>query len=101
MASELIGQFSEGRTLNDYRTDVLLKSAIERQFEIIGEALNRLKKIDEAALAEIGNSQQIIAFRNVLIHGYDQIKPEIVWSAVTENLPELQSQVVKMLGREE
>ena len=72
---------------------------MERQFEIIGEALNRLAKADPAAASRIGDYQQIIAFRNVLIHGYDIIDDQVVWEAVQGNLPTLQDKVQALLDQ--
>ena len=69
-ACRLLEEFTVGKSLADYESDALLRSAVERQFEIIGEAL-RLAIREEPVLAGlITNSSRIIAFRNRLIHGY-------------------------------
>ena len=62
----------------DYSADALLRSAVERQLTIVGEALNRLKKIEPAAASSITDARQIIAFRNILVHGYDIVRDEVV-----------------------
>ena len=67
-AAERLGRFAEGKTLNDYRTNDMLRSAVERQFEIIGEALGQLLKVDAATAQKIAEHHRIIAFRNILIH---------------------------------
>ena len=72
-AAAFVTQATEAKTLNEYRQDRLLRQAVERNFEIIGEAVGRLAKLDPATAAKIGDYQQIISFRNVLIHGYDLI----------------------------
>ncbi len=98
-AAEMIQQFTVDRTLDDYSSDAMLRSAVERRFEIIGEALNRLAKSDPAAASRIGDYQQIIAFRNVLIHGYDIIDDQVVWEAVQDYLPALQDKVQALLDQ--
>ncbi len=86
-----------GKTLDQYLADDLLRPAVERHFEIIGEALNRLGKHDPASLEQIPDHVQIIAFRNILIHGYDAIDDRRVWDAVRSSLPALHRQVENML----
>ena len=70
-AAEYILRVTRGKTMADYLADELLRPAVERKFEIIGEALNRLVRHDPAVAQSIHDCAQIIAFRNVLIHGYD------------------------------
>jgi uncharacterized protein with HEPN domain len=70
---------------------------VERHFEIIGEALNRLNRIDPDTAAQITDAAQIIAFRNVLIHGYDAIDDSRVWDGIQHSLPALHSQVTELL----
>jgi uncharacterized protein with HEPN domain len=68
---------------------VLLRSAVERQFEIVGEALNRLSKEDPTAAERIPDLPHIVAFRNILIHGYAMVDDRIVWEVVTTQLDHL------------
>jgi uncharacterized protein with HEPN domain len=96
-AAELILQFTLDRTLDDYRSDPLLRSGVERQFEIVGEALNRLRKLDQTTAARLSEHQRIIAFRNLLIHGYDIVDDEIVWEVVQLKLPVLQAEIQTLL----
>ena len=92
-AATLIGRFSTGKQLGDYRNDPMLRSAIERQFEIIGEALNRLKRLDSETVARISDYQRIIDFRNVLAHGYDVVSDNVVWDIVQHKLPDLRREI--------
>jgi uncharacterized protein with HEPN domain len=85
------------KTLDSYRTDDLLRPAVERYFEIIGEALARMRKTNPQALSEVPDHAQIIAFRNVLIHGYDAIDHTRVWDAIQNSLPRLLARVETLL----
>jgi|SRR5882757_1891314 len=68
---EDIRDVTADKSLDQFRLDRILRQAIERNFEIIGEAIKRLAQLDQETATEIGDYRQIIAFRNVLIHGYD------------------------------
>lgn len=92
-AVALIVEFTTGKTFEDYATSALLRSAVERQFEIIGEALNRLKRIDEETIEKITDHQRIIGFRNILAHGYDIVSAEIVWDIVQNRVAVLQQEI--------
>ncbi|MBN2589981.1 MAG: DUF86 domain-containing protein [Sedimentisphaerales bacterium] len=82
---------------DNYNKSAMIQSAVERQFEIIGEALNRLSKIDPETLSKINNYQRIISFRNILIHAYDIIESMVVWDIIQDDLPELYNTVQKLL----
>lgn len=100
-ASERILQFIENKTLSDYTSEALLRSGIERQFEIIGEALNRLVKVEPDVAGQITHYKRIISFRNILIHGYDIVEDPVVWDVATRDLPKLYRQVQNLLGKED
>ena len=68
-ACELLLRFTSGKTFDEYAKDELLRSAVERQFEIIGEALGQALRVDSALAGAVTDSGRIIAFRNRLIHG--------------------------------
>ena len=72
--------------------------AVERKFEIIGEAFNRLDKSDPTIAAQIPQHRQIISFRNVLIHGYDILDEAIVWQIIQADLPILKQTVEALLA---
>lgn len=96
-AGELVRRFTFGKTLVDYQEDELLRSAVERQFEIIGEAMNRLATVDEYTAHRISNFQRIIAFRNILIHGYADVDDSLVWDIIATYLTGLLSEVSDLL----
>lgn len=83
-AAAFIREAVSGKTADDYRRERLLRQAVERNFEIIGEAMNRLTQHDPDTAARISKHRQIVDFRNVLIHGYDLIDHRIVWSTIDE-----------------
>lgn len=85
------------RDFNIYLGDKMLRRAVEREFEIIGEALNRIDKIDSSL--EISSKKQIISMRNRVIHGYDEIDNEIVWGTINRHLPILKKEVGVLLNK--
>ena len=96
-ACDLLLQFTAGKTFSDYSTDPMLRSAVERQFEIIGEALVQALRLDPSLSSRISNTGRIIAFRNRLIHGYASIADEIVWGILEANLPSLRKEVAALM----
>ena len=88
-ASERVERFVDGKTFSDYKADELLRAGVERQFEIVGEALTQLNKIDAATAAALPACKRIIAFRNILIHGYASVDDQLVWGVVESSLPAL------------
>ncbi len=75
----------------------MLRQSTERNFEIIGEAMRRLTQQDAATAGQISGYVQIIAFRNILIHGYDQIDHALVWQVIRRDLPVLLAEVSVLL----
>ena len=100
-ASELLTRFIAGKGLGDYLADSMLRSAVERQFEIIGEALNRALTFDPSLALRITNCSRIIAFRNRLIHGYATVSDEVVWGVVEGGLPALRREIETVLAEGE
>ena len=96
-AADFAKAVTHGVTLEQFKQDRLLRQAVERNFEIIGEAVRRLEKDDAATAAGIADYRRIIAFRNVLIHGYDVADPAIVFSAIADNLVPLLRDVNALL----
>ena len=92
-AANVLREFTAGRSFDQYRNDAMLRAAVERQFEIIGEAMARLARVDEAVAARISGYRRIIAFRNVLIHGYADVDDRLVWDVVETSLPTLVDEI--------
>jgi uncharacterized protein with HEPN domain len=92
-------QFIADRSWSDYQSDPMLRSADERQFQIIGDALKRLSKVDPDTAAEIPDLPRIVAFRNVLVHGYAMIDNELVWEVATTRAQVLSMAIDGLLER--
>lgn len=97
-ACRLLKQFVAAKTLVDYDLDALPRSAVERQFLTIGEALNRLAKTEPEIVRGITDARQIIAFRNILVHGYNVIRHEVVWGVLENDLPTLTREITDLLA---
>jgi uncharacterized protein with HEPN domain len=97
-ACQALREFTNNKSLDDYNTDKLLRSAVERQFEIIGEAINQLHSVDSKIAEAIPEYQKIIAFRNILIHGYASIQNDVVWGVLEGDLPKLEQHVTALLS---
>jgi uncharacterized protein with HEPN domain len=96
-AAERIARYTAGKTFPSYESDDFLRSAVERQFEIVGEALNHLRRVDPETAARIPEIERIIAFRNVLIHGYADVDNLLVWGVVESRLAPLRSTLSSLL----
>lgn len=88
-AALAIRTFTAGMNSSAYLVNDMAQSAVERKFEIIGEALNQLGKLSPALAARIPELPQIVAFRNQLIHGYATVNPGTVWNVTQNALPPL------------
>lgn len=92
-----VKEFLSNRTFKEYTSNELLRSAVERKFEIIGEALNRIRDAEPEILSQIRNYRDIVSFRNILTHGYDTIDDRIVWNIIEDDLDSLIEDVEKLL----
>jgi uncharacterized protein with HEPN domain len=99
-AADLIAEFVAGRGFGDYAANPMLRSAVERQFEIVGEALNQALRRAPELGSLITDSSRIIAFRNRLVHGYASVSCETVWGIIEGNLPVLREQLKRLLRDE-
>ena len=90
-AADRLVRFVTGKSLEDYLADELLRSAVERQFEIIGEALSQLRNTDATTADLIPDLRRIVAFRNILAHGYASVNDRTVWGVIEGGLEPLSS----------
>ncbi len=95
-ANEVL-EFTDGMSFENYIADRKTQSAVERKFEIIGEALNRISQIDGELLEKIRDYRSIISFRNILAHGYDSIDERVVWGIMETDLDHLIDDVEKLI----
>jgi uncharacterized protein with HEPN domain len=91
-------EFSKNKTFADYEEDDLLRSAIERQFEIAGEAVRQLDKLDAELAKRLSEYPRIIAFRNILIHGYAEVDDRLVWDILESRVGTLHEEVSALLS---
>jgi len=94
LACNEILDFIDGKKFEDFQENRMFQLAIEREFEIIGEALHRLYQIEEDTLDEkIPEYRKIIDFRNIIAHGYDIIDEAAMWDFAVNRVPELLEKV--------
>jgi uncharacterized protein with HEPN domain len=96
-AANDIQQFVKGVTADDYPRNQMLKAAVERKLEIIGEALGQAARHFPEIALRIANCAQIVAFRNRLIHGYSVVSDALVWDVIESDLPKLKSDAEALL----
>jgi uncharacterized protein with HEPN domain len=97
-AAAAIGAFIAGRTPDDYKADLMLRSAVERQLEILGEALARALRLDPTLQSRLPASRGAIDFRNVIAHEYDALAAATVWDIARNELPGLAADVAVELS---
>jgi len=85
------------KNLSDYDNNKLIKRGVEREFEIIGEAINRIMKAD--ADIEISNARKIVNLRNWIIHSYDNVDSIIIWTIIKRDLPVLLNEVQQLIQK--
>lgn len=82
----------------EYRKNIMLKRAVERNLEIVGEAVNRILKRDENYKTKISEAKSIIGLRNQVIHAYDNISDENIWSILINHLPKLKIEINELIN---
>ncbi|MDX2191177.1 MAG: HepT-like ribonuclease domain-containing protein [Bacteroidota bacterium] len=88
--------FPDKKDFYDYKENRMRKKAIERELAIIGEAINRLKKLESSI--KIENANQIISLRNFLVHSYEKVEDEIIWGIIVYHLPKLKLEITKLFN---
>ena len=96
-ACETLAQFVEGKQFADYDANLLLRSAVERQLMIVGEALGQAARTDEELVEQIENAREIINLRNVIVHGYAVIENETIWGILQGDVPRRRDRIAQLL----
>ena len=97
-AAEAISTFVEGRTACEYEGDLMLRSAVERQFEVLGKAMGRALGIEPDLAVRLADARSVVDFRNVIAHDYDRLSDRAVWDVATGHLPELRESLAALLS---
>lgn len=96
-AAHAVFVFCADRTLASYRADLMLRSAVERQLEILGESLGQLARASPDLGARIPDLRRIVGFRNFLAHAYATVEDDVVWAIVQSDVPALRSVLEELL----
>ncbi|OMG12101.1 hypothetical protein BKH06_05195 [Actinomyces naeslundii] len=96
-AVQALRRFTKGVSEEEYLSDLMLSSAVERQLEMLGEALNRVRRSDRQAADRIPDLHQIIGMRNIIAHEYGSVDGRLVWAAATTRVVMLETILAEML----
>lgn len=97
-ACRAVEQFAQGRDFAAYQSNEMLRAAVERKLEVIGEAFTKLEDVEPEVAEAFPDLRKIVGLRNRIIHGYDSVDDEIIWDVVQNKLPTLRRQVEESLS---
>jgi uncharacterized protein with HEPN domain len=100
-ACDLLEEFTQDNAFDTYMNDALLRSAVERQFMIVGEAMFQALRIDPSLEDRISDARRIVNFRHVMVHDYATVDDRTVWGVVQRRLPTLRNEVEALLAAAE
>lgn len=96
-ACRAIAEFVKDKSFSDYEKNLMLRSAVERQFEIIGEALHQAETIDAELREQLPELHRIVGMRNRIIHGYDSVDDELLWQTIHAHITPLAQHLTELL----
>ena len=96
-AARLVSQFTEGESFAEYERNIMLRSAVERQFIIIGESVSMLSKAEPEAMSRVTDYRAVISLRNRLAHVFFDTDDGVVWNVITYHLPVLRDEVAELI----
>ena len=88
-----------GRQYDIFENDIIFRKFVERNIEILGEAMNRILKIEPKI--NVKSARKIVDTRNYVIHAYDSLKPDILWAIVINHIPRLKTDILKLIEHTE
>lgn len=94
-SNSIFDYLGDKRDFFEYEQNKMLRRAVEREFEIIGEAINNILKIDSDF--QIKNARRIVDLRNLVIHGYDKVDNAIIWGIISKDLPQLRNEIEQLI----
>ncbi len=97
-ACEAILKFTAGKSFADYEADLMLRSAVERQRMIVGEALNKANRLDETIAEHVPEVRDIVPLRNIIAHGYAVVENATIWGILQADVPKLREQIRELLA---
>ncbi len=89
-------KIKSGNNFQNFESEILLRRAIERDLEIIGEAIKKILELEPTI--QISSARKIIGLRNIISHAYDSIEPEIIWGIIQRDIPILQTEINQIKG---
>ena len=97
-SSRFLLELTVNQTVARYNSDRVFRGAVERELQIIGEAMLQLKALSPETASSFTEHERIIGFRHVLVHGYYNLDPDLVWLVIKEKLPILRGELETLLG---
>lgn len=97
-AARFVADYTCGVSLEEYEANRPMRQAVERSFEVMGEAMRRLEHHDPEVASTIPEARDVVGFRNVLIHAYDSVDHAQVWLTIRDRLPPLLERIEQMLA---
>jgi uncharacterized protein with HEPN domain len=92
---------TKSEDVTKYKNDRVFRGAVERELQIIGEAMLQLKALSPETASQFTEHERIIGFRHVLVHGYHDLDSDLVWLVIKEKLPILRGELEALLGTTE
>ena len=99
-AAALVAEWTAGLSIEEYQQRAMVRAAVERELQIVGQALAQLTKLDPTLAEHITDRRRIVAFRNILVHGYADVDDRLVWDVVATKLPTVRAELDVLLPPE-